>query len=101
MTARRGSGSAREPSSDVVLIRRSPDIIASGGKRRGRPALLAATACVYRGTQHHKVAAVIEMIHTATLLHDDVVDESLARRGHATANAMFGNAARCWSVISY
>jgi octaprenyl-diphosphate synthase len=82
-------------SSDVALIRQVAEyIIASGGKRL-RPALvlLAATACGYRGTQHHKVAAVIEMIHTATLLHDDVVDESSLRRGHATANAMFGNAA--------
>jgi octaprenyl-diphosphate synthase len=55
--------------------------------------LLAANACGYRGTAHHTLAAVLEMIHTATLLHDDVVDESQMRRGHATANAAFGNAA--------
>jgi octaprenyl-diphosphate synthase len=82
-------------SSDVGLIRQVAEyIIASGGKRL-RPALvlLAAKACGYPGKQHHTVAAVIEMIHTATLLHDDVVDESSLRRGHATANAMFGNAA--------
>jgi len=55
--------------------------------------LLTAGACGYRGTDHHTLAAVVEMIHTATLLHDDVVDESALRRGHATANAEFGNAA--------
>jgi octaprenyl-diphosphate synthase len=82
-------------SSDVALIRQVAEYIIAGGGKRLRPALvlLAAKACGYRGTQHHTVAAVIEMIHTATLLHDDVVDESALRRGHATANAMFGNAA--------
>src|SRR4029079_16812658 len=50
-------------------------------------------ACGYVGDTHYVLAAVIEMIHTATLLHDDVVDESKLRRGHATANATFGNAA--------
>jgi octaprenyl-diphosphate synthase len=81
--------------SDVGLIRQiAAYIIASGGKRL-RPALLLLTAraCGYRGAQHHTLAAVIEMIHTATLLHDDVVDESALRRGHATANATFGNSA--------
>ena len=81
--------------SDVALIRQvAAYIIASGGKRL-RPALLLLTAhaCGYRGVHHHTLAAVIEMIHTATLLHDDVVDESALRRGHATANATFGNAA--------
>ena len=81
--------------SHVVLIRQVAEhIIGSGGKRL-RPALLllAARACGYRGSHHHTLAAVIEMIHTATLLHDDVVDESSLRRGHATANATFGNAA--------
>jgi octaprenyl-diphosphate synthase len=82
-------------SSDVALIRQIAEYIIAGGGKRLRPALLllAAKACGYNGTQHHTVAAVIEMIHTATLLHDDVVDESSLRRGHATANAMFGNAA--------
>jgi len=81
-------------SSDVALIRQVAEYIIAGGGKRLRPALLllAAKACGYSGTQHHTVAAVIEMIHTATLLHDDVVDESSLRRGHATANAMFGNA---------
>ena len=81
--------------SDVALIRRVGEYIIGGGGKRLRPALLvlAARACGYRGAQHHTLAAVIEMIHTATLLHDDVVDESSLRRGHATANAMFGNAA--------
>jgi octaprenyl-diphosphate synthase len=81
--------------SDVVLIRRVSEYIIAGGGKRLRPAvlLLAANACGYRGTAHHTLAAVLEMIHTATLLHDDVVDESQMRRGHATANAAFGNAA--------
>jgi len=81
--------------SDVALIRQvSEYIIASGGKRL-RPALvlLSAGAFGYRGTQHHALAAVVEFIHTATLLHDDVVDESNLRRGRQTANALFGNAA--------
>src|SRR5437867_5003317 len=81
--------------SDVALIRRVAEYIVGGGGKRLRPALLllAARACGYRGSHHYTLAAVIEMIHTATLLHDDVVDESSLRRGHATANAMFGNAA--------
>jgi len=82
-------------SSDVVLIRQIAEYIIGSGGKRLRPSLLllAAGACGYRGRDHHTLAAVIEMIHTATLLHDDVVDESKLRRGHATANAEFGNAA--------
>jgi octaprenyl-diphosphate synthase len=82
-------------SSDVVLIRQVADYIIGGGGKRLRPALLllAANACGYTGRDHHTLAAAIEMIHTATLLHDDVVDESKLRRGHATANAHFGNPA--------
>ena len=81
--------------SDVPLVRQVSDYIVNAGGKRLRPALLilSAKACGYRGTHHHTLAAVIEMIHTATLLHDDVVDESTLRRGNATANAMFGNAA--------
>lgn len=81
--------------SDVVLIRQVAEYIIGGGGKRLRPALLLLTAKATRhtGTDHHTLAAVIEMIHTATLLHDDVVDESELRRGHATANAEFGNAA--------
>ena len=81
--------------SDVVLIRQVADYIIGGGGKRLRPALLllAANACGYQGRDHHTLAAVIEMIHTATLLHDDVVDASQLRRGHATANAQFGNPA--------
>jgi octaprenyl-diphosphate synthase len=85
----------RRLDSDVALVRRVAEyIIASGGKRL-RPALLllAAGACGYRGAHHHELAAIVEFIHTATLLHDDVVDESDLRRGRATANAAFGNAA--------
>jgi octaprenyl-diphosphate synthase len=81
--------------SDVVLIQQvSEYIIASGGKRL-RPALvlLSAGAFGYRGDKHYDLAAVVEFIHTATLLHDDVVDESSLRRGRQTANAIFGNAA--------
>lgn len=81
--------------SDVVLINQIADhIIASGGKRL-RPMLhvLAAGAAGYRGNQHAKLAAIIEFIHTSTLLHDDVVDESDLRRGRKTANALWGNAA--------
>jgi octaprenyl-diphosphate synthase len=82
-------------SSGVVLINQIADhIIASGGKRL-RPMLhvLAAGAAGYHGDQHIKLAAVIEFIHTSTLLHDDVVDESDLRRGRKTANALWGNAA--------
>jgi octaprenyl-diphosphate synthase len=81
--------------SDVVLIRQVAEYIIDGGGKKLRPALLVLTAHAldYRGTHHHTLAAVVEMIHTATLLHDDVVDESKLRRGHATANANFGNAA--------
>jgi len=81
--------------SDVVLIQQvSEYIIASGGKRL-RPALvlLSAGAFGYRGDKHYDLAAVVEFIHTATLLHDDVVDASSLRRGRQTANALFGNAA--------
>ncbi|MBE0625652.1 MAG: octaprenyl diphosphate synthase [Burkholderiales bacterium] len=85
----------RRLESDVALIRQVAEyIIASGGKRL-RPAilLLAAGATGYGGSHHHELAAVVEFIHTATLLHDDVVDESGLRRGRKTANATFGNAA--------
>ena len=85
----------RRLASDVALVRQVAEyIIASGGKRlRPTLLLLAAGACGYRGAHHHELAAVVEFIHTATLLHDDVVDESELRRGRATANAAFGNAA--------
>jgi octaprenyl-diphosphate synthase len=81
--------------SEVALINTvSEYIIAAGGKRM-RPVLLLLTARAlnYTGRHHHLLAAVIEFIHTATLLHDDVVDESALRRGRQTANAAFGNAA--------
>ncbi|AHM76010.1 octaprenyl diphosphate synthase [Yersinia hibernica] len=81
--------------SDVVLINQLGHYIISGGGKRIRPmiAVLVARALGYQGTKHITVAALIEFIHTATLLHDDVVDESDMRRGKATANAAFGNAA--------
>lgn len=81
--------------SEVVLIRQVAEYIIGAGGKRLRPALviLSAGCFGYRGNHHHELAAVVEFIHTATLLHDDVVDESDLRRGRATANAMFGNAA--------
>jgi octaprenyl-diphosphate synthase len=82
-------------SSEVVLIRTVANYIVESGGKRLRPALLmlAANACSAAGPAKHELAAVIEFIHTATLLHDDVVDESSLRRGRKTANAEFGNAA--------
>ncbi len=82
-------------SSSVALINQlSNYIIASGGKRlRPQLVLLAANACGYEGDQHVNVAAIIEFIHTATLLHDDVVDASDKRRGRDTANSVWGNEA--------
>lgn len=69
-------------------------IVASGGKRlRPMLTLAAARMCGYQGDQHIKLAAVVEFIHTATLLHDDVVDQSELRRGNSTANALWGNEA--------
>lgn len=81
--------------SEVVLIRTIGDYIIGAGGKRMRPALvlLVAQALGYRGDHQHLMAAVVEFIHTATLLHDDVVDESALRRGRSTANAVFGNAA--------
>ncbi|MEG0820168.1 MAG: polyprenyl synthetase family protein [Burkholderiaceae bacterium] len=82
-------------SSDVALINTIADYIIAAGGKRLRPAivLMVARALGYQGSNHVLLAAVIEFIHTATLLHDDVVDESDLRRGRSTANAMFGNAA--------
>jgi octaprenyl-diphosphate synthase len=81
--------------SDVALIPQlAAHIVAAGGKRlRPLLTLAAARMCGYRGPRHVKLAACVEFIHTATLLHDDVVDESALRRGQASANALFGNKA--------
>ncbi len=81
--------------SDVVLVNQVAEhIVAAGGKRlRPMLLLLAARALGHGGPDAHQLAAVVEFIHTATLLHDDVVDESDLRRGRKTANALFGNAA--------
>ena len=81
--------------SEVVLINQVADYIINSGGKRLRPALVLLSAGVFGKieTRHHKLAAVVEFIHTATLLHDDVVDESALRRGRATANTLFGNAA--------
>jgi len=82
-------------SSRVALIDQiSRYIIGAGGKRiRPRLVLLFSQALGFDGPERYELAAIVEFIHTATLLHDDVVDESSLRRGRATANAMFGNAA--------
>jgi len=81
--------------SDVVLVSQVGEYIVGAGGKRLRPALLLliAGALEYRGVHRLSLAAVVEVIHTATLLHDDVVDESDLRRGRQTANALFGNAA--------
>jgi octaprenyl-diphosphate synthase len=85
----------KELSSDVVLINQIGNYIVTSGGKRLRPMLLllAAKALGYRGSDHITLAAVIEFIHTATLLHDDVVDESSLRRGQDTVNSLWGNAA--------
>jgi octaprenyl-diphosphate synthase len=81
--------------SDVVLINQVSEYIINSGGKRLRPVLvlLSAGAFGYQGQYHHELAAVVEFIHTATLLHDDVVDESDMRRGKETANNVWGNAA--------
>lgn len=81
--------------SEVLLVNQIGEYIVNSGGKRLRPALviLSAKAFAYDGAHHHDLAAVVEFIHTATLLHDDVVDESGLRRGRETANALFGNAA--------
>ncbi len=85
----------RRLASDVVLINQVSEYIINAGGKRLRPMLLllAAGALGHRGPDAHQLAAVVEFIHTSTLLHDDVVDESDLRRGRRTANAVWGNAA--------
>ena len=86
----------RLDSAEAALVRQVGEHIVSAGGKRLRPALvlLSAGALGYRqGTHHHELAAIIEFIHSATLLHDDVVDESDLRRGRETANSLFSNAA--------
>jgi len=85
----------RQLHSDVALVNSVSQYIINSGGKRLRPllVLLAARACGYRGDQHITAAAIIEFIHTATLLHDDVVDASDLRRGQNTANSVFGNEA--------
>ena len=80
--------------SDVVLINQIGHYITASGGKRLRPliVLLAARTLDYRGTQHIDLAAIVELIHTATLLHDDVVDESEQRRNQDTANTVWNNA---------
>src|SRR5690606_19266000 len=84
----------RRPASDAVLINQVAECILNPGGKRLPPmlVLLAAGSLGHRGPDAHQLAAVIEFIHTSTLLHDDVVDESDLRRGRSTANAVWGNA---------
>ena len=81
--------------SDVALVNSVSHYIVNSGGKRLRPllVLLAARACGYQGDKHILAAVIIEFIHTATLLHDDVVDDSMLRRGQNTANSVFGNQA--------
>ena len=81
--------------SEVALINTIGEHIIGGGEKRLRPALVLLSSGLFEPvkTQHHELAAIVEFIHTATLLHDDVVDESAMRRGKSTANHLFGNAA--------
>jgi len=85
----------KDLASDVPLIRKVGEYVLSSGGKRIRPALLllAAKLCDYRGDRHVPLASVIEFIHTATLLHDDVVDNANLRRGIASANTLWGNEA--------
>ena len=85
----------RRLTSDVALINQIAHYIVSAGGKRIRPmlVLLFSGALGFDGPEKHELAATVEFIHTATLLHDDVVDESALRRGRETANALFGNAA--------
>lgn len=85
----------QQVTSDVVLINQLGFYIVNSGGKRLRPLItvLAARALNIQNDEHHALAAIIEFIHTATLLHDDVVDESTMRRGRETANAVFGNQA--------
>lgn len=80
---------------DVALIDQIAHYIVNAGGKRIRPrlVLLVSQALGFTGPERYELAAIVEFIHTATLLHDDVVDESSMRRGRATANAVFGNAA--------
>lgn len=81
--------------SDIVLVNQLSHYIINSGGKRLRPllVLLSSKACDYQGDAHIQVAAIVEFIHTATLLHDDVVDASDLRRGKETANAIWGNEA--------
>jgi octaprenyl-diphosphate synthase len=85
----------KDLASEVPLIRKVGEYVLASGGKRIRPALLllAARLCGYSGSRHIPLASVIEFIHTATLLHDDVVDSATMRRGIASANNLWGNSA--------
>jgi octaprenyl-diphosphate synthase len=87
--------------SDVVLVRQVAEYIINAGGKRLRPALvLLGRRAGLSGAHHHELAAVIEFIHTATLLHDDVVDESTCGAADETANACSATRPACWSATS-
>ena len=97
----------RRLASDVVLINQVAEYIIGAGGKRLRPMLLLLTAGALGDAQGkrvggdaHQLAAVVEFIHTSTLLHDDVVDESDLRRGRKTANAVWATRPRCWWATS-
>jgi octaprenyl-diphosphate synthase len=85
----------KDLASNVPLIQKVGEYVLASGGKRVRPALLllAAKLCGYGGSRHIPLASVIEFIHTATLLHDDVVDSATIRRGIASANSLWGNSA--------
>ena len=90
----------RELRSDVPLVREITGYIVQSGGKRLRPliVLLVARMCSYKGTDHIKLATLVEFLHTATLLHDDVVDKSTRRRNRRSANAHFlGQLSKCTS----
>ena len=88
--------------SDVGLINQIADYIVGSGGKRLRPlvVVVVARACGSNDRRHAEAAAIIEFIHTATLLHDDVVDGSTLRRGRDTANSMWATKRACWSAIT-
>ena len=88
--------------SEIPLIPALAGHLIAGGGKRMRPMLTLAGAELvgYQGARHHRLAAAVEFIHTATLLHDDGVDGTDTRRGKEAANLVFGNPPPCWSAIS-
>ena len=93
---------AGEIGSPVALIREMGEFIAAAGGKRLRPILLlvAARLAGYSGPRAIRMGCVVELLHTATLIHDDVVDQAPLRRGQPSANARWGTTPRCWSATT-